>query len=86
MKCLSAFERKDTQMTTVRMFMIADDQSGEDLAAAVARMPNCLAEIYTCPKTIEGIQPMPFIQVDGGERFYGREGIESFLAEKAASK
>lgn len=73
-------------MTTVKIFMIAGDRGGEALAAEVARTPDCRAEVYTCPKTIESIQPMPFIQVDGGERFYGREGIESFLAEKGAAR
>ena len=73
-------------MTTVKIFMIAGDRGGEALAAEVARTTDCLAEIFTRPKTIESIQPMPFIQVDGGERFYGREGIKTFLEEKAASR
>ncbi|MCX5673332.1 MAG: hypothetical protein NTU94_18610 [Planctomycetota bacterium] len=73
-------------MTTVKMFVIAGDHGCEALAAEVARMPDCCTEVYTCPKTIESIQPMPFIQVDGSERFYGKEGIESFLAKKAASR
>ncbi len=73
-------------MTTVKIFMITGDQGSEALAAKVARTPDCRAEIYTCPRTIEDIQPMPFIQVDNGERFYGKEGIEAFLAERAAAK
>jgi len=73
-------------MTTVKIFMIAGDHGGEVLAAEVARTPGCCTEVYTCPKTIESIQPMPFIQVDGSERFYGKEGIKNFLAEKAAPR
>lgn len=73
-------------MTTVKILMIDGDQSGEALAARVARMPGCRAEVYTCPKAIENIQPMPFIQVDDGERFYGQEGIEAFLTGRAGVK
>jgi hypothetical protein len=73
-------------MTTVKIFMVTGDQGGEALAAKVARTPDCHAEVYTCPRTIENIQPMPFIQVDDGERFYGEEGIEAFIAGRAAAK
>ncbi len=73
-------------MITVKVFVIMGDQGGEALVAEMVRMPECRAEVYTCPKSIEHIQPMPFIQVDNGERFYGKEGIEAFLAERAAAK
>lgn len=73
-------------MATVKIFMITGDRCGEALAAKVERTPDCHAEVYTCPKAIESIQPMPFIQVDDGERFYGKEGIEAFLAERQSAK
>lgn len=70
----------------IKIFVIAEDQSSEVLIAEVERIPGCRAEVYTCPKMMETVQPMPFIQVDGGERFYGKENIVSFVAEKASEE
>jgi len=73
-------------MTKVKVFLLSGDPDGEALAAEVARVPSCITEVYTCPSSLGNMQPMPFIQVDGGERFYGKEGIQTFLGEMASAR
>jgi hypothetical protein len=68
-------------MTNLKVFVVSGDRQHDALLAMVAHVPKCRTEVYTCPKNTGEFQAMPFIQVNGGERFYGKEGIEAFLAE-----
>ena len=71
-------------MTKVRFFAIAGNANNEEIARKLQSIAYLQTEIYACPKEIASVQPMPFLQVEGGERFYGEEAIEVFLSEKAA--
>lgn len=68
-------------MVKVTVFVLAGDDTVEGLIAKVRRAPACHAEVYTCPRAMAEVQRMPFLQVEGGQRFFGQEGIEAFLAE-----
>jgi hypothetical protein len=70
-------------MINLKVFVVSSDRQSDALVAKVAQALGCRTEVYACPKDIENFQPMPFLQVDGGERFYGWEGIEAFLAERS---
>ena len=71
-------------MTKVKFFAIAGDPNNEAIAEKLRGIAYLQIEIYACPKEIASLQPMPFLQVDGGERFYGEEAIELFLRERAS--
>ncbi len=70
-------------MTQVKFFAIPGDPDNEALAHKLSTVECLRTQIYACPREMAAVYPMPFIQVEGGERFYGEEAIELFLSEKA---
>ena len=73
-------------MVKVMVFVVAGDDTAEELIARLRNVPTCRAEVYACPRAMATVRPMPFLQVEGGQRFFGREGIETFLAEQDSTE
>lgn len=69
-------------MTKVRVFIVPGDARNGTLLARLKKIAKFQAEVYTCPKEIATVQPVPFLEVEGGERFYGEEGIKVFFDEE----
>jgi len=72
-------------MTTVKLFAIPGDAISEAIAAKLRTAVGFHAEIYACPREIANLQPMPFLQIEGGEKLYGQEAIETFLGQVSSS-
>ena len=69
-------------MTKIKVFVTVGDMKSDGIIAKLHGLPNLEAKVYTCPKAIESVQPMPFLEVEGGERFLGEEGINVFVQEQ----
>ena len=70
-------------MTHIRVFLLEGDEASNNLLRRLKSLPSCRVEAYACPPSMEELQPVPFMQVDDQERFFGIDGIDAFIEQHA---
>ncbi len=69
-------------MPNVRVFLVPGEAKNDRILAKLKQITGLRTEVYACPSTMAEVQPTPFLEVEGGERFYGEEGIKVFFDEE----
>ena len=72
-------------MPNVRVFLVPGEAKNNRILTKLKQITDLRTEIYACPSTIAEVQPTPFLEVEGGQRFYGEEGISVFFEEEHAA-
>ncbi len=66
----------------VRVFLVPGEEKNQPILTRLNGIGRFQTEVYACPSTIADVQPTPFLEVEGGQRFYGEEGIKVFFEEE----